>query len=341
MFLKKPFILGNLTLPSNIFCAPLCGCTDKAFREMFLLPVISRPGLMYCEMVKMDALIYGNPQTEQLLDYIPEMHPIGAQICGSNPKMAAECARKIEERGFKVLDFNCGCPVDKVTKDGSGSGMLKSLDLISEILRLMVAAVSIPVTIKIRAGWDVDSIVGPEITKRAEEAGAAAICIHGRTREQAYKGPANWDYIRDCKKVAKNIKVIGNGDIFDSISAQNIFEYTQCDAILVARGTMGQPWIFEDIERHLSNQPPIERTAIDLRNAFLTHLEYIVKYRGEERAVPFIRKIACWFLRKIKGARKLRDAINHAQSAYDIKKMVQNYPWEDCALEQDTTTSSS
>src|SRR5580700_274615 len=208
--MKSPFQLGTITLPSNIFCAPLAGCSDLPFRRMTSK---YHPGLIFCEMVKMDALIRNDPHTYRLLDYEASMHPIGGQLCGSKPHLAGPCAKIIEDLGFDVVDLNCGCPVDKVTKDGSGSGLLKNPELIGDIISNMVSAVSIPVTIKIRAGWDMQSINAEQITAIAEQAGATAICIHGRTRSQAYKGPANWDYIRDCKRQAKRIKIIANGDI--------------------------------------------------------------------------------------------------------------------------------
>lgn len=337
MSLKRPFLLGSLELPSNIFCAPLAGCSDFPFRKMLAK---YKPGLMYCEMVKMGALIYGNPQTFDLLNYEESMHPIGGQICGSSPEMAKVCAKVVEDKGFQVLDLNCGCPVDAVTKDGSGSGMLKTLDLIGETLRAMVDAVKIPVTIKIRAGWDEKSIVGPEVVRIAEQAGAKAICVHGRTRQQGYKGPANWDYIRDCVAAARTIKVIGNGDINDPISAEKMFQYTGCDAILIARGTMGQPWIVEDVYRHLSGETPLVRTVLDSRDIFLEHLENIVLYRDPRKASLDLRRVGCWYLRNIKGARALRQAINKCQSAEEVRKMILDYPWHECEISFAEETSA-
>ncbi len=329
MSLKRPFKLGPLTLPSNVFSAPLAGCSDWPFRKMVAK---YSPGLIYCEMVKMEAMIHGNPQTSQLLEYEPSMHPIGAQICGSSPEMAEVCAIMIEDLGFDTIDLNCGCPVDKITKDGSGSGMLKNPDLIGEVLSRMVAAVDIPVTVKIRAGWGSDSIVGPEVTRIAEQAGAVAICVHGRTRSQAYRGPANWDYIRDCKQAANHIQVIGNGDILDGLSAEKIFAHTGCDAILLARGNMGKPWLTDDIYRHLSGEPPLIRTAIDSRDAFLEHLEHILSYRDARKAVFDLRRVGCWFLRNIKGARTLRHTITRSKSALEIRQMINDYPWHECEV---------
>ena len=324
--LKRPFQLGSLQLPSNILCAPLAGCSDVPFRKM---TVKYRPGLVYCEIVKMDALIRHDPNTYRLLDYEPSMHPIGGQICGSKPEIAGPCAKIIEDLGFDVVDLNCGCPVDKVTKDGSGSGMLKDLDRIGEVLSNMVAAVKIPVTIKIRIGWDLSHIVAPEVTRIAEQAGAAAICIHGRTRAQGYKGPANWDYIRECKSVAKRIPVIGNGDVFDGPSAKQLFNDTGCDAILLARGTMGKPWLIEDIYRYLTGEQPLKLTGIEYRDVFLEHLDHIFSYKDERRALLDFRRVGCWFLRGAKGMRYLREAINHSKSASEIREMICQYPWHE------------
>ncbi len=324
MFLKRPFKLGNIVLPSNILCAPLAGCSDIPFRKM---TTKYRPGLVYCEMVKMDALVRNIPKTFRYLEFEPSMHPIGGQLCGSKPELAGPCAKIIEELGFDVVDLNCGCPVDKVTKDGSGSGMLKNPELIGEVISNMVAAVKIPVTVKIRIGWDFNQIVAPQITQIAEAAGASAICIHGRTRSQAYKGPANWDYIRDCKQVAKNIQVIANGDIVDAFSAEKVFNHTGCDAVLLARGTMGQPWLIEDIYRHFEERAPLIRTGADYKQAFLEHLEHIVTYQEAHRAVLDLRRVGCWYLKRGHGARELREALNRSRSVDEVRELIAHYPW--------------
>jgi tRNA-dihydrouridine synthase B len=325
-YLKRPFKFGSLVLPSNIFCAPLAGCSDLAFRRM---TAKYRPGLIFCEMVKMDALIRNDPHTYRLLDYEASMHPIGAQLCGSKPHFAGSCAKIIEDLGFDVIDLNCGCPVDKVTKDGSGSGLLKNPELIGEIISEMVAAVSIPVTVKIRAGWDMLNINAPEITLIAQQAGASAICIHGRTRSQAYKGPANWDYIKECKHLATHIQVIGNGDIFDVDSAARIFAHTGCDAVLLSRGTMGQPWLIDDIYCHLSGMPVPARTPLDYRDALLEHFEHIISYQPERKVVMDMRRVGCWYLKKGKGTRQLREWLNRSQSIQEIRGHIENFAWQD------------
>lgn len=321
----KPISFKSLTLPSNVFYSPLAGCSDFPFRQMAsLYPV----GLMYCEMVKMDALIRHDPNTYHLLDYRDSMRPIGAQLCGSQPKLAGPTARIIEDLGFDVLDLNCGCPVDKVTKDGSGSGMLKNPKLIGDVIANMVAAVKIPVTVKIRTGWDESSLNAPEITRIAEMAGATAIAIHGRTRAQKYTGKADWNIIRQCKEAARSIYVIGNGDIFSAEDGLALFNQTGCDAILASRGTMGQPWIAEVIRRLDQKETPLTIDGTVIRDHLLKHIHYIRLYQSERRAILDTRRVGCWFLRLGKGTKKLRQMLNRSKSMDDIIDMIEQYDWE-------------
>ncbi len=318
----KPLKLGNLSLPSNVFYSPLAGCSDYPFRQMAARYQI---GLMFCEMVKMEALIRHEPSTYHLLDYDFSMRPIGGQLCGSKPKLAGPCARIIEELGFDVVDLNCGCPVDKVTKDGSGSGMLKNPELIGEVISNMVAAVTIPVTVKIRAGWDDENINASLITKIAEEAGAKAISIHGRTRQQKYTGKANWDHIKAAKMAATTIKVIGNGDVFDAQAGLSLFEQTGCDAILVSRGTFGTPWIAENIKRLDSAIPPL---IPNVKNHLLDHMTYIASYQTDRKALLDMRRIGCWYLRNGTGTKKLRESLNRSKDLMEIEKLIREYDWE-------------
>lgn len=321
--LVKPFQMGSLMLPSNVFYAPLAGCSDFPFRFMSSK---YRPGLVYCEMVKMDALIRNDQGTYHMLDYSPNMHPIGAQLCGSKAAMAAQAARIVEDLGFDVVDLNCGCPVDKVTKDGSGSGLLKQPARIGEIISNMVAAVKIPVTLKIRTGWDDDHINCEQITRIAEDAGATAICIHGRTREQGYRGTANWDYIKKCKALARTIKVIGNGDITDAASAKRMFEHTNCDAILIGRATMGQPWIAEDIIRSMEGLEPIQRDAEDYRQSLYEHFLITKNYHPPRRVVVDMRRVGCWYFKKSAGTRAFREQISRAQHPDQVCELIKTFP---------------
>lgn len=330
--MKDPFYIGTAKLPNKILYAPLAGCSDLPFRRMSCR---YRPGIVYCEMVKIDALVRNDQNTYRMLDYDADMHPIGAQLCGSKPKVAAAAARIVEELGFDVIDFNCGCPVDKVTKDGSGSGMLKTPDLIGEVLSSIVAAVKIPVTVKIRAGWDDQTINAVDITRIAERAGAKAITIHGRTREQGYKGKANWDYIKACKAAAKDILVIGNGDIFDAGSALRMFAHTQCDAVLVSRGTMGQPWIAEDILRAIDGQDPLLRSVHDLRNTLLEHFDCIVRYQPERQSLLDMRRVGCWYLKRLVGVKELRLLLNRSASTSEVFHHLDQFSWEAIQMTQE------
>ena len=338
MKMKTPFYIGSVELPSPILYAPLAGCSDYPFRKM---ACAYRPGLVYCEMVKIDAIVRHDPHTYRMLDYETGMHPIGAQICGSKPALAAAAARIVEDLGFDVIDFNCGCPVDKVTKDGSGSGMLRTPDLIGEVLSSVIAAVKIPVTVKIRAGWDEKSINAVEITRIAEKAGAKAITIHGRTRAQGYKGPANWDYIRDCKAAAKNILVIGNGDVFDAQSGLRMFAYTGCDAVLVSRGTMGQPWIADDIRKALLGEEVFSRSVEDIRSALLEHFEYIVAYQPERQALLDMRRVGCWYLKRCQGVRELRMQINKSASTREVFEQIERFSWNSIELSEEVLFAES
>lgn len=303
----------------KIIYAPLAGCSDYPFRKM---SARYHPDLMFCEMVKMEALLRQVPATLQMLDYDEEMRPIGGQICGSNPALAGAAAKIIEDLGFDVVDLNCGCPVDKVTKDGSGSAMLKDPERVGEVISNMVAAVKIPVTVKIRAGWDESSINAAEITKIAEEAGAQAIFVHGRTRQQAYKGPANWAHIKACKQVAKKIKVVGNGDVFDTDAALRMFEETGCDAVLVSRGTMGQPWIAEDIRGALKGEDVLRHSIEESRQALLDHFIHSTRYKSEHGALIDMRKVCCWYLKETPGARELRKIASTATTLDEVFALI-------------------
>lgn len=308
-----------LANPAVIIYSPLAGCSDFPFRKM-----VRRyfDGLMFCEMVKMDALVRWDKMTLALLDYSEEMHPIGGQIVGSKPELAAPSAKIIEDLGFDVVDLNCGCPVDKVTKDGSGSGLLREPEKVGEIISNMVAAVKIPVTVKIRIGWTESEIVAPKLVRIAEEAGASAIAIHGRTRAQSYTGLANRDVIRDCVREARKIRVYGNGDIFDPQSALHMFEHTGCHGILLSRGTMGNPWLGEEIRGFLAGESVNERSSVDLMDALLEHFSIIVQYRNEKRALLDLRRVGPWYCKEAPNVRKLRAALSKVGSIDEAHQLV-------------------
>ncbi|MGE3953993.1 MAG: tRNA dihydrouridine synthase DusB [Parachlamydiales bacterium] len=317
-----PLRLGSLELETPVIYSPLAGCSDYPFRQMVRRYTRC---LMFCEMAKMDALVRYDQGTFSLLEFSEEMHPIGGQIVGSKPELAAKSAQIIEELGFDLVDLNCGCPVDKVTKDGSGSGLLQQPQKIGEIIANMRAAVKIPVTVKIRAGWDADHLNAPEIVKIAEEAGAAMITIHGRTRSQGYTGQANRDLIRSAKQAATTIKVAGNGDIFDVPSALHMFEHTGCDAIMISRGTMGNPALGEMITRALCGEAWEEPTPEERLHRLIEHLECIRPYRNSRRAALDIRRVGCWYCKESRGISDLRSKLSRVQEIDEAKALVLEY----------------
>ena len=317
--LSDPIILGNLSLPSRVFYSPLAGCSDYPFRKM---AARFFPGLIYCEMVKMDALLRNDSNTMHLLDFSHDMHPIGGQLVGGKVEYAGRAAKIIEDLGFDVIDLNCGCPVDKVTKDGSGSGLLKEPGRIGDILAEMVAAVDIPVTVKIRAGWDESSIEVKRITEIAEAAGAKAIAIHGRTRKQAYRGPANWDYIKIAKDAAKDILVIGNGDVFSPQAARDMVCQTGCDIVLVSRGTMGAPWMAEDIYAFEDSNVDEESSYARYVSGLKEHYQVARSYHSPRKVIVDMRRISCWYMKKDSKMKEFRKQMSRASSLEEVESLL-------------------
>jgi nifR3 family TIM-barrel protein len=276
-------------------------------------------------MTKIEALI--REKSYRLLKYTDEMRPIGAQICGTNPESTKNAAKIVEDLGFDLIDLNCGCPVDKVVKDGSGSGMLKNLSAIANVLESMVKSVNIPVTLKIRAGWDDNNIVASEIVKIAEDLGVKAITIHGRTRKQGYSGKSNLDYIKDAKNAAKDIKVIGNGDLNTINDVENIFDYTNCDGVMISRGMLLSPYLSEDLNHHFLKKEN-ERKKDFKKNMFLKHIEYILEESDERKAVLDCRRMGGWYLRGIDNIKNLRIDINKAATIHEVISLIKEFDWE-------------
>jgi len=322
----KPLRYGKgLQLAHNILYAPLAGCTDVPMRRM---AARYRPALMFCEMLKMEALIRRHPHTLAMADYTAEMRPIGAQLVGSRAEVAGEAARIVEELGFDSIDLNCGCPVDKVTKDGSGSGLLKDPDRSGDILSNIVAAVSVPVTVKVRVGWDDASICVERLVEVAEAAGAVAITLHGRTREQGYSGAARWELIRRAKQHAGKILVIGNGDVFTPQDAERMLRETGVDGILVARGTMGQPWICQDVLDWMEGRPVLKRTALERLEALREHFGYACAYFPERKALLDLRRFGAWYLKSASRMRQFRHALNSVESIEGALKLLDDVELE-------------
>ena len=318
----RPLQVGSLVLPSNIWYAPLAGCSDWPFRMM---TSHWKPGLIFTEMVKMDALVRADRGTYEILHYSDAMHPIGAQVCGSSPQYASQATRILSDMGFDLIDLNCGCPVDKVTKDGGGSGLLKNPYRIGELVHAMVQAAKVPVTVKMRIGWDADHINVEEVVQIVENAGAKAVMIHGRTRSQGYTGKASLEWIKRAKEVAKQIPVLGNGDIVSPESALHMFSETGCDGIVIGRATMAKPWIVEDLRRFALGLSPLSFSIEELREILHRHFEYIVSYKDERKALVDMRRVGCWYFSHFTGAKAFRGAISTARSLEEVRTLIETF----------------
>lgn len=327
--LKKLPYSPRLTLASNILYAPLAGCTDVPMRRM---AARYQPALMFCEMLKMDALVRQHPGTLAMAKFDAEMRPIGAQLVGSKPELAPECAKIVESLGFDVIDLNCGCPVDKVTKDGSGSGLLRYPERIGQIVTALRTNCNLPVSVKVRLGWDDDTICVEKLVAIAEDAGACAITIHTRTREQGYIGQARWEWLKVAKRAAKNIIVIGNGDIMTPEDAERMLLETGVDGVLCARGTMGNPWLVEQIRDHLQGRPYRVRDSRERLEALIEHFRMACAEFPERKALLDLRRFGAWYLHSQAGARQLRHQLNSINSYSEAEQLLQELLAQELAL---------
>ena len=274
------------------------------------------------EMVSAKAILYYNRNTEQLLTIHPDEKPVSLQLFGSDPKIMSEMAKRIEERPFAILDINMGCPVPKVVKNGEGSALMKEPKLVYEIVSAIVKAIEKPVTVKIRKGFDDDHVNAVEIAKIIEEAGASAVAVHGRTREQYYSGNADWDIIRQVKE-AVSIPVIGNGDVTSPQKAAALQEQTGCDGVMIARGAEGNPWIFSEmIEYEKTGVVPPRPDKDEVRKMMLRHARLQLDYKGEYQGIREMRKHVSWYTKGITGAARLRERINAVESYEELENLL-------------------
>ncbi len=317
----KSVSIGSLKLKIPVVYAPLAGYSDFPFRKMSSMFF---PSLMFCEMVKVEALLRKIPKTFQILQYSEDMRPIGAQLCGSCPEDMGVSGRIIEDMGFDIIDVNCGCPTDRITKDGSGSGLLRTPVLLGKVIESLCNNVKIPVTVKIRSGWDNNSINVHEICKIIEEAGASAIFVHGRTVKQGYSGLSNRENVALAKKSVKKIPIFGNGDIFAAHSAIDLMNETNCDGVLVARGTIGQPWIAKQIEAILKKESFTIPSFLERKQMFLTHLNYVNEFynNDEKRLLMEAKKLCGWYLVSAIGVKKLRIELAKAKTKKEIFELI-------------------
>lgn len=314
----KTLQIGNVTLENNLILAPMAGVTDLPFR---VLCKEQGAGLICMEMVSAKAILYNNKNTSELLSIDEREHPISLQLFGSDPKIMGEIAKRIEERPFDILDINMGCPVPKVVNNGDGSALMKNPSLAGRIIEQTVKSIHKPVTVKIRKGFDDAHINAVQLAHIAEESGAAAVAVHGRTREQYYAGKADWDIIRQVKE-AVSIPVIGNGDILCGQDAKEMERMTGCDGLMIARGAQGNPWIFRQIHQYLKTgkemgkPSPEEMVAMLLRHAGL-----LLEFKGNYTGIREMRKHAAWYTAGYRNSSKLRGRINEVENYQDLEAL--------------------
>ena len=315
----KQLKIGNIVLENSYILGPMAGVTDLPFR---LLCKEQGAGLICMEMVSAKGILYNNKNTENLLQIHPEETPVSLQLFGSDPKIVSEMAKRIEERPFTFLDINMGCPVPKVVRNGEGSALMKQPKLVYELVSAVVKAIEKPVTVKIRKGFDDEHVNAVEIAKIIEEAGAAAVAVHGRTREQYYSGKADWDIIRKVKD-AVSIPVIGNGDVTSGAKAIAMREQTGCDGVMIARGAQGNPWIFSELLLYEETGEIPPRPSVDeIRNTMLRHAQLQIKYKGEFCGIREMRKHVAWYTKGLHGAARLRDRINQVESYAELENLL-------------------
>lgn len=311
--------IGNVELENNVFLAPMAGVTDIVFR------IICRElgcGLVYSEMVSAKGILHNNKNTQSMLEVADEERPAVIQLFGSDPDILAQMAKKTEQYA-DIIDINMGCPAPKIVKNGEGSALMKNPELIGRIVKSVSSAVSKPVTIKIRKGFDDSCINAPEIAEIAEENGAAAIAIHGRTREQYYSGEADWDIIKEAKKRV-SIPVIGNGDVDSPQKAKALFDYTGCDAIMIGRASEGNPWIFKRTIHYLKTGELLPEPTIEEKLTLaLRHLDMLVKYKGEYIGVREMRRHLGKYVKGIPHSAEARFYINKAETQKEMVEFVE------------------
>ena len=313
--------IGTVELENPYILAPMAGVTDLPFR---LLCKEQGAGLLCMEMVSAKAIQYKNKNTQDLLRIHEKEQPVSLQLFGSEPDTISEIAKQIEELPFAVLDINMGCPVPKIVKNGEGSALMKQPKLVYEIVSKTVKAIQKPVTVKIRKGFDDSCINAVEIAKIIEEAGGAAVAVHGRTREQYYSGKADWEIIRQVKE-AVSIPVIGNGDVTSAEDAVRMQKLTGCDGVMVGRGAQGNPWIFRElVEYDRTGVIPPRPSMEELKATMLRHARLQIEYKGDYLGIREMRKHVGWYTTGLKGAAALRAEINQVQSYEELEQLLGN-----------------
>lgn len=323
MFMKylKKLKIGNVELENNLILAPMAGVTNRPFRT--ICKEIGNPGLVCTEMASSKAMFHNDQKTKRLLNTDGEKRPISYQIFGSDVETMAFSAKYVSKFA-DIIDINMGCPAPKVVKNGDGSKLLLDLDNAEEIMKAVVQNSEVPVTLKIRKGWDKENIVAVEVAKIAEKAGISAITVHGRTRSEFYSGIADLDIIKKVKENV-NIPVIGNGDVIDEITAKKMFEYTGVDGIMIGRGSFGNPWIFRNIIYYLQNGEKLsEPTNQEKLEVMKKHIKLALEEKGEI-AIKELRKHIAWYTKNMKNSSEFRNAINKIETEKELLLKIEEY----------------
>ncbi|MBE5850206.1 MAG: tRNA dihydrouridine synthase DusB [Lachnospiraceae bacterium] len=313
--------IGNVTLPNKWILAPMAGVSDLPFR---LLCHETGAGLTYMEMISAKAIYYRNKATDEMMAIDPDEGMVSLQLFGSDPDIMGAMAQRIEDRPFAILDINMGCPVSKVVNNGEGSALMKNPALAGKIIRSISSAVSKPVTVKIRKGFDDDHVNAVEMAKVAEENGAAAVAVHARTRMQYYSGKADWDIIRQVKE-AVTIPVIGNGDVDSYESACRMLDETGCDGVMIGRAAQGNPWIFAELVAKSEGREWNKPTREEVAKMILRHAAMLIESKGEYIGSREMRKHAAWYTKGYKGSSQFRGKLNEAESLEDLKRLMDDF----------------
>ncbi|MDC1281424.1 tRNA dihydrouridine synthase DusB [Methylophilaceae bacterium] len=314
--------ISNLSIKNNLFLAPMAGVTDRPFR---MLCKSFGAGVAVSEMVTSNSLLYGSEKTKRRANHEGEVDPISVQIAGADPKMMADAAKYNRDRGAQIIDINMGCPAKKICNVMAGSALLKHEQLVDDILQAVVGAVDIPVTLKIRTGWDRENRNAIKIAQIAEEAGIKALAIHGRTRACLYRGDAEYDTIAEVKQNI-NIPVIANGDIISPEKAQYVLNYTKADAVMIGRAAQGRPWIFREIEHFLEtgSHHPLP-TINEIQKTTIKHVLDLYDFYGEETGLRVARKHISWYTKGLKKSAQFRSDMNSLENCNDQINAINNY----------------